>query len=350
MSNNTPVVVNKSQPVPPEEQFWKRYSPHHEFPLSTVSSFALHILAAVLLALVGWWIATMAMEKGQPLKEMGVVIAGGGGGNLKGEGAAPGVQTGSGPQEEEPGEQPKEDVNPIQNNPKNVIDKPTDVPPPAAVNIRDDSTKELLERANDAKQALRRISSENLEKMRRNIAGKGQKGPGLGGGSDKGKDVGKGDGTGPGEKLDARIKRTMRWIMVFNTYDGEDYARQLAGLGAILAFPQAKGNKYMEVKDLHLRPARGSIKSIEEIQGNRIYWADDKRESITPLCMTLGIRPVPDHVVAFFPETLERKLLDIELKYKGLREDQIFETRFAIRKSARGYEPEVIEQKENAPQ
>src|SRR5262249_8975439 len=31
--------------VPPEEKFWKRYSPHGEAPLSLVGSFALHALA-----------------------------------------------------------------------------------------------------------------------------------------------------------------------------------------------------------------------------------------------------------------------------------------------------------------
>src|SRR5689334_1487060 len=38
--------------VPPEEQFWKRYSPHHEFPLSSATSVALHIIAIGLLLLV----------------------------------------------------------------------------------------------------------------------------------------------------------------------------------------------------------------------------------------------------------------------------------------------------------
>jgi hypothetical protein len=348
MSTNTPVVVSRTQPVPPEEQFWKHYSPHHEFPLSSVSSVALHILAFVLLALVAWWVATMTNERDRPLREVGVVLEGGGGGNEKGQGNAPGGQLGGG-QEEEKGDQPKEDVNTIQANPKNVIEQPTQVPVPAAVDTSDPSKKQLLDQTNDAMRSLQKIGRDNLKKLARNI-GEGKGGPGKDGGKDRGTDSGTGRAKGTGQDLDVRVKRTMRWIMVFNTYDGEDYARQLAGLGATLAFPIPKTSKYMAVNDLNLRPAKGPTRSIEEIQGNRIYWADDKRESITPLCMALGIRPVPDHVVAFFPQKLEEKLLDIELKYKGLREDQIYETRFAIRKSARGYEPEVIEQKENPPQ
>ena len=77
----------------------------------------------------------------------------------------------------------------------------------------------------------------------------------------------------------------------------------------------------------------------------RIHWTDDKRESLAPLCAALGIRPVPDHVLAFFPADLERKLLRMELQYKGQREGQIKGTRFKVRKTAGGYESVVIDQK-----
>jgi hypothetical protein len=350
MSSNTPVVVSRTQPVPPEEQFWKRYSPHHEFPLSTVSSIALHVLAFVLLGVIAWWLAKLAMDKDKPLPEFGVVIqSGGGGGNPKGEGSGPGGPNAQ--PEEDPGSAQKEDVNPRPPvDQKNTLEKPSNVPPPVSVDTKDDSTQRLLQDATAAQRSLEKVSREAREKLRRGITpGKGEGGPGRDSGKDRGTDSGKGRDIGPGQDLDVRVKRTMRWVMVFNTYNGDDYARQLAGLGATLAFPQAKSDKYLAVTDLNSRPARGHEDTIEKIQGDRIYWVDDKRESITPLCMTLGIRPTPDHVVAFFPKKLEDKLLELELGYKGLREDQIFETRFAIRKSPRGYEPEVIEQKENPP-
>src|SRR5262245_40269154 len=38
--------------APPEERFWKRYSPHHEFPLSGSASTAIHIVAIVLVGLL----------------------------------------------------------------------------------------------------------------------------------------------------------------------------------------------------------------------------------------------------------------------------------------------------------
>src|SRR5262245_47428221 len=38
--------------APPEERFWKRYSPHHEFPLSGSAATAIHIVAIVLVGLL----------------------------------------------------------------------------------------------------------------------------------------------------------------------------------------------------------------------------------------------------------------------------------------------------------
>jgi hypothetical protein len=54
---------------------------------------------------------------------------------------------------------------------------------------------------------------------------------------------------------------------------------------------------------------------------------------------------VPDHVVAFFPEKLEKELLAKELKFAGRKEEEIFETRFKVVKKGDKYEVEVVEQK-----
>src|SRR5262249_25503504 len=49
-----PAPADKNPLVPPDETIWQRYSPHHEFPLSSVTSVTLHILVIVLLGLLGW--------------------------------------------------------------------------------------------------------------------------------------------------------------------------------------------------------------------------------------------------------------------------------------------------------
>src|SRR5437773_917175 len=54
MSTSTPVPADRPPLVPPEEQFWQRYSAHNEAPLSGVSSTVLHALILLLILGVGW--------------------------------------------------------------------------------------------------------------------------------------------------------------------------------------------------------------------------------------------------------------------------------------------------------
>src|SRR5262245_64578862 len=110
MSTTKP-AASKS-PIPPEEQFWQRYSPHYEFPLSTVSSIAIHGLVLAMLAVVGYLVAKWAMAKQTPLPEIGVVVVGGGGGNPKGEGPGPGGEPPSAPPEQTGDKPPTESTTP----------------------------------------------------------------------------------------------------------------------------------------------------------------------------------------------------------------------------------------------
>src|SRR5262249_984472 len=135
-----------------------------------------------------------------------------------------------------------------------------------------------------------------------NVPTKGRGGSGIGGGKDKG--VGTGDGPGMGAgNLDARVKRTLRWTLMFNTLNGDDYRRQFAALGAILAIPDRSG-EYRVIRDLNKRPATGEIEDVGKI--NRIFWVDDKPDSVRSLAMALGLNPLPSQIVAFFPVELER--------------------------------------------
>lgn len=345
MSTANPAFPNKvasaaKSPVPPDEQFWQRYSPHYEFPLSTVTSFALHALALTLLGLVAWYIAKFATDQKKPLQEIGVVVVGGGGGNPEGFGPGTGGEATLPPPVEYTGDRPPQDTDPKPPDPKQQNLSPSVPLVQLLPETKDDSVRELIHHAGEAVRSNARINKEAQKRLQRGL---GQGGPGAGGGKDRSGDTGKGDKPGPGTG-DERLKRTLRWVMVFDTYNGDDYARQLAGLKAIIAVPR-DNNKYLVIHDLNGRPARGrEDEDLEQIK--RIYWVDEKRESITPLCMALGVKPVPDHVVAFFPEELERKLLKLELQYKELKEDQIYETRFKVMKTANGYEPKVIDQKQ----
>jgi hypothetical protein len=78
--------------LPPEERFWRRYSPHHEFPLSSATSVALHVLVVVLLLLVAWVAVKLRLDEGTtPLPVIAVTVGDGGRGEK-----APGPGNGDG--------------------------------------------------------------------------------------------------------------------------------------------------------------------------------------------------------------------------------------------------------------
>ncbi len=175
-------------------------------------------------------------------------------------------------------------------------------------------------------------------------ADKGKGGPGVGGGEGGGTGPGTGNDVGPGTGKNKREPRVLRWTLIFNTRDGNDYANQLAGLGAILAIPSPKDpNVYLVIENLNERPVKPRQEELASIK--RIYWVDDKAASVSSLARTLGLPGAPPHVVAFFPESLEADLLAMELRYRGLREEQIKETRFEIRRTGGVYRPVVVSQR-----
>jgi hypothetical protein len=329
--------------LPPEERFWQRYSPHHEFSLSSASSVAIHILALVMVLLVGRLVYGMMSDTKTPLREIPVTIEPPGGGGVPG-GQANDLGRAQPKPIEDIGEKKqiekdsatKSDTNRPKLNPEAI----PILPLPAQ--SKDDDAR-LIKKAEFAHDQLTRMANKVRDQLRAGVVERSKPGPGKDGSSGRDKDSGPGDGEGPGPgsgKLS--LERMDRWVLVFDTESGDDYARQLYALGAILAVPR-ENSEYAIIRDLSKRPAVAEPEDIAAIK--RIWWEDNKPDSIAALCSALGIKPIPDHVVAFFPESLERKLLKIELQYQGLREHQIKETRFRIRKTADGYEPVVVSQK-----
>src|SRR4051812_35770950 len=66
--------------VPPEEQFWKRYSPQHEFPLSGVIAVTLYGLLAVAGFVLILVVFPYLFPNEDPLPIEAVAMEGGGGG------------------------------------------------------------------------------------------------------------------------------------------------------------------------------------------------------------------------------------------------------------------------------
>ncbi len=140
---------------------------------------------------------------------------------------------------------------------------------------------------------------------------------------------------------DARLKRLMRWSMDFNTRDGNDYARQLDGLGAILAVPDPeKKGEYLVIRDLKARPVKPVSEDVAKLQ--QFFLRDKDARSITSLASALGLKRTSTEIVVFFPTELEAKLLDMELKAANKPEEEIRETKFGVRHVGGQYEPYLI--------
>ncbi len=335
-ANNTPQAHQKNRLKPPEERFWKRYSPHHELPLSAVSSVMLHVVGFFLIALViGGFIFSIRPDNRPPEVGAAIVIAGGGG-NL--EGAAEGKAGGTLPKEAV-AQQPEPSKTPVVSPPVEDLKKVSPEPKQLDLVKANEGDRTIDADTAAVASALANVQERARQRIAGLVAPKGRGGSGEGGGRGSGSDTGEGDLTGPDRaKMTQREKRQLRWTMMFNTKDGNDYLRQLQALGAILAIP-VEGNQFMVIRDLG-RAADAKVEDISQI--NRIYWIDDKPQSVMSLSRALGLPAPPRFIAAFFPETLENELLDKERKHHKGSEDDILETRFQVMSRGGSYEAIVL--------
>jgi hypothetical protein len=350
---NAPVSTSSSTPranpattpslIPPEEQFWKRYSPHNEAPLSGVTSFALHLLIIPLLLLIGYVYTLLRPEdenRSLPVDVVRVEIPGGGG-NKRAEGPGSG-----GPQAspmESGGDSTDEDPKKAKPQPLENLVSPEKVQELRAEFNDDPAAKIWIDRGNAQLGALAKLDDDIRKNLRKNVnPGAGRGGSGRDGGKDTGKDTGSGPGKGAGNvKLNQREKRVLRWAMTFNTLNGTDYVNQLHGLGAIVAFPVAD-KRFKVVRD-QKNPGTAKEEDISAI--NRIYWVDDKPQSVHSLSTALRER-APQFFVAFFPKKLEDRLLKLELdemqrRFGKRNEDEIYETKFDVVRVGGEYDVKV---------
>jgi hypothetical protein len=334
-----PAAPVKNEPGPPDERFWVRYSPHHELPLSSVSSFSIHVLIIGLLLLC----AALPFF-GRVVHEVpvGAVRIGGGGGKPAG------VEEGTGR-----GTRPPEEVGETETR--------TDPNPPAEAASRPDlrrlrSPDFLVQFNEDARRFFNQPNPPpNLgkfasldESIRKKIrpgpagdASAGRGGSGSRGGRGDGKGPGEGNESGPGKgsgSLTQREKRMLRWTMIFDTNNGPDYLAQLRGLGAILAVPVNEEKREFKLVKRLTPPAQLEDEDVAKI--NRIYWVDDKPESVRDLMAALGVKIRPSYFVAFMPLELENKLFEMEkAAATGRTEDDIRETKFKVVRKGDQYVP-----------
>jgi hypothetical protein len=309
--------------VAPEEKFWQRYSPHQELPLSALSSFLLHILVLgllLLLAYLGW--AGFHKPQGK-LPEIVPVWEGPGGPKLEPSSDVP---------ETVPPEPKRE---PAQAGPIGVPDKdrpaldPKAIPKPPS----DLKSQDANLRKTPAAELNIGIFGE-IDQATTIKLGSGPRKPGT-------------DGPGPGG--DPRKKgvltpteiRQLRWTLVIKASSGREYLDQLRVLGAFLAIPTGpEGRTYKVVRDLS---GQGPPKLLNENvpQGDIIFWRDSRPESVRALMAALHYSGQPAYFDAYMPKKLEKEMLELELKYQNLREEQIYSTTFTVDRTPTGYRVRV---------
>jgi hypothetical protein len=305
------------QRTPPAEEFWQRYSPHHEFPVSSITSVALHILVIVTLLLGAWAALRLGLLGGDDKLGVDYINLG----TLNGVPDRKGI--GDGPLSEVVGDNPRPqqavELGKLPESNLDPIDLRIDKNPNGKRLIDPGAVQSELEK-------LQQLTEEARKKRDSGPGGKGDL-------------SGSPNGSPNGKKLSKREERQLRWTMIFNTRDGNDYATQLDALGAILAFPAPNGKEYEVIRDLKARPVQGKVEALASIKG--IFWIDDKPDSVAGLARALGIKTNPRLFVAFFPVELENKLAQMERDHAGRKEEEIAETRFDIVRSPNGYEPKV---------
>jgi hypothetical protein len=338
-----PKPASKLQPVLPEERFWVRYSPHHEMPLSGVSSFAVHALALGLLV-IGYFLLPSPFKKHDQIPFEPVSIAGSSD-NKGGPGVGPGAP-GAMPEENlgnEKGKQPEKPEGTKQPLP-NLPDATASLVPFKA----DNGAVRPIQGGNENIDRFVQLDQQLKNSLRQGSNGSpDQRGPGTGGGRDRGNDKGVSPNPGPNRRdlSSPREKRMARWRIIFDRLQGEAWVRELDGIHAILAIPT--GNReYKVIRDLKKRPAMLLNEDVTKI--NRIYWFASQPED---LARTLGLKTIPPAVVVFIPEELEDQLFKLELSYKGRTEREIekgnYETEFKLQHLPGGkYEPYVISQEQ----
>jgi hypothetical protein len=355
-SNSTATPTRKSPQLPPEDSIFVHYSPYYELPLSVTTSAALHAIFFALL-ITGAFAFFFFIRKDEPPAFTGMVEIGGGGGNPDGQGPGRGIGNPlAGPRAEAGGDKDQKPEQPTEQPKVDIQFEPVTVARESFPELKDDpSAEEVFASPTESLKKLEKLSSDTRKKLMEGLSpGKGKGGTGRGGGKDTGVGTGQGASEGPGKGgiVNEHVKRALRWTMMFNTQDGRDYKRQLADLSrsmrekTIVAIPRPDG-QYLVFRNLAHEPPAGRIEDIGEIK--RIFWVDEKPESIASLAEALGVRFPPPYLVVFFPEELENKLLRLELNYGNTRgrhtEDQIQETKFQIVKRGGVYEPIVVGQR-----
>lgn len=339
-----------------EQPLLKRYSPHHEFPLSTLTSITLHALVIGVLALIAFKLnQSRHSEEAKPPKMDVVEIEGGGGLGGLGIGSGPGPVNQGGKTEvvaQNPGQatqapevKPREGLkfhSPVNQDLFQVPMKNGQEEPGEAELFQGLLADARLLTAQAMKVSPSALSSTG------DVGSAGRErgsGGGAGGGEGTGIGTKKGPGTGTsptGVLLTKRERRQKRWRIDFSG-DGPTHLKKLQALRVTLAIPSSRQGMFM-VYDL----ARGMQGRLDNLVSHKdkVQWFNTSRHSLQQLASVMRLPQVPPFVVIFLPEAVEEEMHRLEHEYRGLEEHQITFTEFEIRQRPDGsYGPVVVAQR-----
>lgn len=279
--------ISPSPQAPPDEQFWQRYSPHHEFSLSSAGSIAVHIGLFALFIVAMWLMAEYAVTHGTPvpIRTLTVSDDNGNGNGVPGQG---------GPQQNLADPLPPEKAKDFPPDIKLILPP---IPPLAGQGLRPDQLATVRD--------LPKIAKGTRDQLPGGKSGK--------------------DGVGPGPGSGAA--RALRWELIFRTADGSDYLAQLAVMKAKIAVPTPPDWKeYKVFKDL-THPVAEPF-NREELPA--LFFIDGEADSAGRLANALGLDYSPPNFIAFFPKEIEEELAAKERAFANRKESEIFSTKFKI--------------------
>jgi hypothetical protein len=345
-----PTATQEKDLVPPEERFWKRYSPHHEFPLSSVGSVVLHILSIGALVVIAYLITRTHGEGQAKPPIISVVALGDGKPNNAGGRSEPDGRT------DTPGGTSATEKGDIENKDDLPRASPIDAPLKQGDILKPVDLERLAKRVTESGTRksddtyaqvmadLKRVVDQAGKQLAKDMApvAIGKAGPRKDG-QGRGKDKGIGDTQGPGPQggpqATLQQRRQARWKMSFSTTGGADYLRQLHKLGAYLGVPKITRDNQIEYL-VTRNPEKPQLKHENVSKLNRIFWFDHEPRSVLGMAKALGIS-TPPFFVAFFPETLEDRLRKLEQQAYSGDEDRIIATHFRVVNRGGAYEVEL---------
>jgi hypothetical protein len=331
--------------VPPDERFWQRYSPHHEFPLAGMTSFFIHALVIGILALAGFWYLFQRESESNKPPTMDMVQITGGGDGFEGAGGEPGSPGAAGPNQTET------ILSPMTSPVEMVPDTSLKDAPKLEFTIPE---IDLTEPKGDLESLLSKLEKDAAAQAKKETA-PAKKPPGTGNpkgtGGQTGTGGGPGKGTqgtglgvgGPGGRKATKAEiYALRWRFSLGQ-NAKEHVDQLKAIGMVVVFRSPRGVDYF-VNDLNRRPVALKEGNIAQFK-DAVKWENTSMTSLVDLQRELKLDFVPSKVLLFLPMDREEKIAAEEYRFAKASNNNvknIKETHFEFRLRDGAYEPVTI--------